>query len=123
MSIAGGRLDLTVAEELSDHRPTFTERESPGGKGVADTRANWTGPGRTSADFQDSILHSGQAWEVAVHSEVVEVSDQASRERCVLDLHRKMPVAPTPFRDRPIEPPQALAPRLAPHLPASAPHN
>ena len=58
---------------------------------------------------------------VAVHSEVVEVSDQASRERCVLVLDRQVPVAPTPFGDGSIEPPQALAPRLAPHLPASAP--
>ena len=53
--------------------------------------------------------------------EVVEVSDQASRERCVLVLDRQVPVAPTPFGDGSIEPPQALAPRLAPHLPASAP--
>ena len=64
--------------------------------------------------------HSVQASIVAVHSEVVEVSDQASLERCVLDLDRKMPVAPAPFGDGSIEPPQALAPRLAPHLPASA---
>ena len=32
-----------------------------------------------------------------------------------------MPVAPTPFGDHSIESPQALAPRLAPHLPVSAP--
>ena len=32
-----------------------------------------------------------------------------------------MPVAPTPFGDHSIESPQALAPRLAPHLPVSVP--
>ena len=29
VGIASGGLDLTVAEKLSDHRPAFTERESP----------------------------------------------------------------------------------------------
>ena len=31
-SVAGGRLDLTVAEDLPDHRHAFTEHESPRGK-------------------------------------------------------------------------------------------
>ena len=30
--VAGGRLDLTVAEDLLDHRHAFTEHESPRGK-------------------------------------------------------------------------------------------
>ena len=34
VGVAGGRLDPTVAEELSDHRQAFAEGESPGGKAV-----------------------------------------------------------------------------------------
>ena len=34
------------------------------------------------------VNHSGQTSMVAVHSEVIEVSGQASLERCVLDLDR-----------------------------------
>ena len=35
VGVAGGGLDLTVAEKLPDHRQAFPESESPGREGVA----------------------------------------------------------------------------------------
>ena len=35
MGVAGGRLHLTVAEELADHGQAFAESESPGREAVS----------------------------------------------------------------------------------------
>ena len=35
VGITGGRLDLTVTEELADYRQAFAESESPGREGVS----------------------------------------------------------------------------------------
>ena len=49
VSVAGGCLDLAVAEELPGHRQAFTERERPGGKAVTQVR-HGAGTGAGSAD-------------------------------------------------------------------------
>jgi len=66
------------------------------------------------------IDQAGQAAEVAVHPEVVEVSDQASRERRLLRLDREVPVAPAPLADGLHRPPQARTPGLTPQGPLTA---
>src|SRR5271157_4863635 len=60
-----------------------------------------------------------QTTKVPAHAEVVEVAPQASRERCMLNLYRKMSMVTTPIRDGLDRPSQARTPSLARDPPTS----
>ncbi len=63
---------------------------------------------------------AAQAARVAVHPEVIEVTNQTSLERRMLHCNREMPMASTPLGDGLDCPSQARMPGLAPHRPTTA---
>ena len=60
MAVAGGRLDLGVAEEVGDHRQAQAERERPGGERVTQAiQAGVFEPGLPTVDRHQGLARAG----------------------------------------------------------------